>query len=257
MHNHSLHRNFLFAFLAISCIGASVFAQTTDTTVRRRILRDDIGIYKKLTVMPYATLSYNLQSGQAFPKNAQGLGYGFGLAVDLTQDTQKLGLYFDLAYQDMRANSSNGSCGRTSYSDTVYQSLNVTHYFSYVAFESFLKIQSSKTNGYLLLGASFGLATTQLTVREGAIAEDKYSDWNGATNPANNTTYSNKFRLDIRAGIGIKLGYISGHQVVFEARFGYPVTTAISDYHEFCIASPSTNSTWRIVTLQGNIGLRL
>jgi hypothetical protein len=199
--------------------------------------------------MPYATLSYNIQSGEAFPKSAQGLGYGFGIAFDLSEEKQPLGVYFDFAYQDMRAHAADGTCGRTSYSDTVSQSLPVTHYFSYVLLEAFAKLQSAKSNGYFLIGASLGLATSALTVREGAVSEEQFAEWK--TLPA-----FTPFRLDIRAGIGIKLGYISGHQLVFEARFGYPVTNVISDYADFCNGS-NAHGPWRIVTLQGNIGLRL
>src|ERR1700716_832026 len=90
-------------FFVLIFAAMSSFAQMKDTTARKRTPREDIGIVKSLTVMPYATLSFNLQSGQAFPKSAQGLGYGFGLAFDLTEEKQPVGAYFDFAYQDMRA----------------------------------------------------------------------------------------------------------------------------------------------------------
>jgi hypothetical protein len=243
------HRDSFCAFALVMLISSPLFAQTRDSSGSKRIPREDIGIVKSLTVMPYATISYNLQSGQAFPKGAQGLGYGFGLAFDLTEEKQPVGAYFDFAYQDMRAHATDGTCARTSYTDTVSQSLPVTHYFSYALFEGFVKLQSPKNNGYFLIGASAGIATTDLTVREGAIAEEKYTEWRTVE------TF-HTLRIDIRAGLGIKLGYISGHQLVFEARFGYPVTNVIGDYHDFCNGSDAHGS-WRVVTLQGNIGLRL
>jgi hypothetical protein len=236
-----------FALLAVCC--SSLAAQTKDSTVRKRVPREEVGIVKSLTIMPYATISYNLQSGQAFPKSAQGIGYGFGLAFDLTEEKQPLGAYFDFAYQDMRASANDGACKLINPTDNVLVTVPVTNYFSYALFEGFLKLQSTKSQGYFLIGASMGIATTSLTVREGpGLAE--YEDWNS-------TVYSNKFRFDIRGGIGIKLGYISGHQVVFEARFGYPITTAVSNYNDICNGTQNTNGTWRVVTLQGNIGLRL
>jgi hypothetical protein len=249
MKNRTPHLNFLCSIALIALLGTPVFGQTKDTVVSKRISREDIGIVKSMTIMPYATLSFNLQSGQAFPKSAQGVGYGFGLAFDLTEDKQPIGAYFDFAYQDMRASAADGSCARLSESDTVSQSVNVTHYFSYAVFEGFVKLQSLKNNGYFLFGASAGLATTGLTVRDGAVPEEKYSEWKTVD------TY-HAFRLDIRAGLGIKLGYISGHQLVFEARFGYPVTSVIGNFHDFCNGTDA-GGPWRVVTLQGNIGLRL
>jgi hypothetical protein len=249
MKNRILYRDFFCASALVVLSCSPIWAQTKDTTAKKRIPREEIGIVKSLTVMPYATISLNLQSGQAFPKGAMGIGYGFGLAFDLTEEKQPVGAYFDFAYQDMRAHAADGTCGRVANTDTVSQSLPVTHYFSYALFEGFVKLQSPKNNGYLLIGASAGIATTGLTVREGAIAEDKYSEWRTID------TY-HPFRLDLRIGLGIKLGYISGHQLVFEARAGYPVTTAIGDYHDFCNGSAAHGS-WRVVTLQGNVGLRL
>ena len=254
---HSACKHVFFACLLASVFCASASAQITDTSGAKKVVRKETGLVKKLTLMPYVTGSFNLQSGEAFPKAAQGLGFGFGVAVDLTEDRQPLGAYIDFAYQDMRASAANGACAPTNYTDNVYQTLNATHYFSYVLLETFLKIQSQKTNGYFLLGGSFGLATTELTARDGAIPEYKYSDWSGAVNPATNSTYGHKFRFDLRAGIGIKLGYVSGHELVFEARFGYPVTSAVSDYHDVCNGTVGTDGSWRVVTLQGNIGLRL
>ncbi len=244
-----LHRHFFRACVLVLICAGSVLAQKSDTT-RKRIPREEIGIVKKLTVMPYATISYNIQSGQAFPKSAQGIGYGFGLAFDLTEDKQPVGAYFDFAYQDMRAHAADGAC-KVVGPDTigaVAVSVPVTHYFSYAVFEGFVKLQTLKSNGYFLIGGSLGVATTGLTVSEGP-GTASYSEWKTVD------TY-HELRLDIRAGLGIKLGYISGHQLVFEARFGYPVTTVLGDYHDFCNGSDAHGS-WRVVTLQANIGLRL
>lgn len=219
-------------------------------------MREDIGVVKKLTVMPYVTISYNLQSGQAFPKSAQGVGYGFGIAFDFTEDKQPLGAYFDFAYQDMRASAKDGGCGQLTESNPIFASVPVTNYFSYALFEGFLKLQSEKTNGYFLIGASVGLVTTSLTARDSVIPSQQYSDWNSAVDPNTGKTIGNKFRVDIRAGIGVKLGYISGHQLVIEARIGYPVTNVIDNYSDFCNGSGASGP-WRIVTLQVNAGLRL
>lgn len=234
----------LFSF----CFDGTVFAQSKDSTIRKKVPRTDVGVVKSLTVMPYATISYNFHSGQAFPKGAQGVGYGFGIAFDLTEEKQPLGAYFDFAYQDMRAHATDGACKLLKETDTVTASVPVEHYFSYALFEGFLKLQSLKNNGYFLIGASLGIATTSLTVKKGGLT-DEFSDWKGST-------FSNSLRLDIRAGLGIKLFQVSGHQVVFEARFGYPITSAITDYHDACNGSDA-HGPWRIVTMQGNIGLRL
>ncbi len=249
MKHRTSYRDIVTAVALAVMISSSAPAQTKDTAVSKRVLREDVGIVKSITVMPYATISYNLQSGEAFPKSAQGVGYGFGLAFDLSEDKQPIGAYFDFAYQDMRAHAADGSCGLVASTDTVSQSLSVTHYFSYALFEGFVKFQSLKSNGYFLIGASAGLATTGLSVRDGAIPQYEFSEWKTVA------TY-HAFRLDIRAGLGIKLGYISGHQLVFEARFGYPVTNVLGDYSDFCNGSDA-HGPWRVVTMQGNIGLRL
>jgi len=249
-HRHLLSSQ-LLAAVGILMFTSSLFAQTKDSTVHKRVPREDVGIVKSLTVMPYATISYNIQSGQAFPKNAQGIGYGFGIAFDLTEEKQPVGAYFDFAYQDMRASANDGACkiiNPDDHNDTIAVSVPVTHYFSYALFEGFVKLQTKKSNGYFLIGGSLGIATTSLTVKEGP-GLPFYSDWHGSD-------FYNAFRFDIRAGLGIKLGYISGHQVVFEARFGYPVTSIITDYHDICNGS-SAHGSWRAVTMQGNIGLRL
>ncbi len=214
---------------------------------RRR--RADLALVKSIAVMPYVTLSYNLQSGQAFSKGAQGVGYGFGLAFDLAPDKQPLGLYVDFAYQDMRASANDGACKLIHPDvDTISVSVPVTHYFSYALMEVFLKLQSAKTNGYFLIGGSMGISTTSLTVKEGP-GVNEFTDWGSSS-------FYNQFRFDLRAGLGFKLAEISGHAMIFEARFGYPLTTIITDYRDVCNGSGAHGS-WRAVTLQGNLGLRL
>ena len=257
MQNSQVRILFFAGVLVAVFLGKSV-AQTADTT-HKRVLREDIGVVKKVTVMPYATISYNLQSGEAFPKSAGGIGYGFGISFDLTQDKQPLGFYFDFAYQDMRAHAQDGGIGRIAgHGDTAF-SLPVTHYFAYVLLEAFLKLQSEKSNGYFLIGLSAGLATSSLTDREGGVSDggpySEFSDWNSTY--VGSRLVGNKLRLDLRAGLGIKLGYISGHQLVLEARFGYPLTTAVSDWNDVSNSSVGSGGSWRVVTLQGNIGLRL
>ena len=246
-HRQLLTLRLLATAVMFVCLSSCIMAQTTDSSSHKRV-REDVGIVKHLTVMPYATISFNIQSGQAFPKNAQGIGYGFGIAFDLTEEKQPIGAYFDFAYQDMRASANDGACKLINPADTITATVPVTHYFSYALFEGFVKLQTKKSNGYFLIGASMGIATTSLTVKEGP-GLPFYSDWHGSD-------FYNAFRFDIRAGLGIKLGYISGHQAVFEARFGYPVTSIITDYHDICNGSTAHGS-WRAVTLQGNIGLRL
>ncbi|MFI5264388.1 MAG: hypothetical protein ACHQM6_07730, partial [Candidatus Kapaibacterium sp.] len=93
MKYRTLHRNIFYTIVLLAFSCSSVFAQAKDSTGSKKRLREDIGIVKSLTVMPYATISFNLQSGQAFPKSAQGIGYGFGLAFDLTEDKQPVGVY--------------------------------------------------------------------------------------------------------------------------------------------------------------------
>jgi len=138
-------------------MGAEVFAQAkehADTTAISSFDRahQETGLVRKIGVMPYVTLSYNLQSGQAFPKSATGVGYGFGIAFDFAPDKQPLGLYVDFAYQDMRASANDGACKLIHDNDTIAQTVPVTHYFSYALMEAFLKLQSPKTNGYFLIG---------------------------------------------------------------------------------------------------------
>jgi hypothetical protein len=227
--------------------GPATPAEDTLSPIQRR--RQEMALVKKIAVMPYATLSYNLQSGQAFPKSASGIGYGVGIAFDLAPDHQPLGLYVDFAYQDMRASSNDGACKLIHpESDTIAVTVPVTHYFSYALMEVFAKLQSQKTNGYLLLGLSMGVSTSSLTDKQGP-GVDQFTDWSS-------TSVYHNFRLDVRGGLGFKLAHIGTHDVIFEARFGYPLTTIITDYHDVCNGSEAHGS-WRAVSLQGNIGLRL
>ncbi len=197
--------------------------------------------------MPYLTLSANFHSGEAFPKSASGLGGGFGLAFDMTNDGQKLGAYFDFAFQDMRASSLEGGCMTQQVSDSFLSTVRADHYFQYASIETFLKIQGEKSNGYLLLGASFGFAVLEETVYQG-LYRTSIADWKG-------TDYENPFRLDLRIGLGIVLARFGSHRLILEARAGYPITNALSNYTNVCTGSGIAGN-WRIVTLQGNLGYR-
>lgn len=248
-------RKHLIIFIAL-LLTTAAFAQSAavDSSGGRKVLRRDIGVVKKVTVYPYLTLSGNFQSGQAFPKSANGIGYGFGLAFDLTEDKQPYGLYFDLAYQDMRASAKDGGAKVINPAvDSVAMSVPVEHYFSYALFEAFVKLQGEKSNGYFLLGASVGFATLSQTVWRGP-GSVQVADWSAATNSQGNTI-GNSFRFDIRAGLGVKLATIAGYPLVFEARFGYPVTAAITDYNDFANGN-SSHGPWRVLSFQGNLGLR-
>ena len=243
----------LLIVLMLSGIGREVLAQgpavpdqdSANAAKRKRIA--ELQLLPSIAVMPYVTLSYNFQSGQAFPKAAQGVGYGFGIAFDFAPQKKPLGLYIDFAYQDMRASANDGAAKVLNDNDTVAVAVPVTHYFSYALAEVFLKLQNAKTDGYFLIGFSTGIATTSLSVKEGP-GLPEYSDWHG-------TSHYNAFRFDIRGGVGIKLGHIGTHDLVFEARFGYPITTIIHDYQDFANGSGAKGS-WRAVSLQGNLGLR-
>ncbi|HYM19867.1 MAG TPA: hypothetical protein VEW28_02570 [Candidatus Kapabacteria bacterium] len=248
---------YLFVIVLVAVAGTSdtAFAQgpavpsaqdTSMNSVTKR--RQDMGIVKSLAVMPYATLSYNLQSGQAFPKSAQGVGYGFGIAFDFAPDRQPVGFYLDFAYQDMRASSADGACKLINPTDTIAQTVPVTHFFSYALVEAFLKLQSPKTNGYFLIGFSTGISTTGLSDKQGP-GVDEFSDWS-------TTTYYTKFRFDLRGGLGFKLFKLGDHDAIFEARFGYPLTTILTDYQDICNGSAAKGS-WRDVSLQANFGIRL
>jgi hypothetical protein len=201
-----------------------------------------------VTIMPYLTGSYNSFFGQAFPASAKGLGFGGGLTFDLTDSGQKTGLMFDFAFQDMRGAAQNGSCVHPNPdSSTLLEAADAYHYFQYVLFEPFLKIQGGKTNGYLILGASVGYAVLTETVSRGTY-HTEYTLWSGSP-------YGNQFRLDIRAGIGTVLSHIGTHQLVLEMRAGYPITSVISNYTNQC--SGGDTGGWKIVTLQANLGLRI
>jgi hypothetical protein len=246
-------RTSFFLIILLVFGGAQLFAQT-DTSGGRKVLRQPVNaVANKVTVYPYATVSLNYHSGQAFPKSATGVGYGFGLAFDLTEDKQPFGLYFDIAYQDMRAHSNDGGCMDVDITDTntIAHTVKAEHYFSYALFETFLKLQGEKTKGYFLIGLSTGLVTSALTVRRSpdkTLAPDVFSEWKS-------TPFINKLRLDLRAGIGVQLGHIAGYPFIFEARFGYPIIAALSEYDDFCNANEARGP-WRILSLQGNVGLR-
>lgn len=200
-----------------------------------------------MTMMPYVTASLNLFSGKAFLANATGPGGGGGLLFDMTKDGQKVGFMFDFAFQDMYGVGQNGNCVSIS-GDTILESANAYHYWQYVLFEPFLKFQTSgKQKGYFMLGASFGFAVLSETV---SIGQDltQYARWD-------QTSFGNRFRLDLRAGIGVQLAQIDRHALILELRAGYPVTNAISNFPNECLGGGSGN--WRIITLQANVGVRL
>jgi hypothetical protein len=245
---------YLIILVVVLFSAQSTLAQTDTTKKGRRVLREPVpAVASKVTVYPYATISLNYHSGQAFPKSATGIGYGFGLAFDLTEDKQPIGVYFDIAYQDMRAQSPDGGCMDVDLTDSneVSQTVATEHYFSYALFEAFLKLQSEKAKGYFLVGLSTGLVTSALTVKRAPdpqVAKDVYSEWKS-------TSFFNKLRLDLRAGIGVQLGYIAGYPFVLEARFGYPIIPALTEYDEVCNANDAKGP-WRILSLQANVGLR-
>src|SRR5882724_2896291 len=85
----------LFVILPLTFVRAQG-TNETDKPQRQKVSTLVDSVY----FMPYITGSANFHSGDAFPKSATGLGYGFGLAFDLTKDGQKLGAYFDFAFQD-------------------------------------------------------------------------------------------------------------------------------------------------------------
>ncbi|GEM_PF-2419932 len=206
-------------------------------------------LFDKVTIMPYVTGSLNLFSGKAFPANATGAGFGGGLSFDLTKEGQKVGLMFDFAFQDMRGFGANGSCIQLNPdpNDSLIEPADAYHYWQYVLFEPFLKFQGGARNGYFMIGASFGLAVISETENKGVTYTD-YSFWD-------HSEYATRFRLDIRAGLGVKLADIGKHQLILEARAGYPITNAISNYASRCTGGELGN--WRIITMQANLGLRI
>ncbi|MEO6940132.1 MAG: hypothetical protein ABI444_08360 [Candidatus Kapaibacterium sp.] len=225
-------------------VAGEVFAQTKSDVPPAPVPT----LVKNVYFMPYVTGSGNFHSGEAFPKSASGLGYGFGLAFDLTEDGQKTGFYFDFAFQDMRAAANDGSCMTQRTTDSLLSSVRAEHYFRYAMVETFVKLQGAKSNGYFLLGASFGYATTALTFSRG-LYRDEPVDWKGVDN-------FNPFRLDIRAGLGVILANIGKHKLILEARVGYPITNAITGYRNICTGN-GIDGNWKIITLQANLGLRL
>ncbi len=199
-----------------------------------------------VTVMPYLTASLNLFSGQAFLANATGPGAGGGILFDLTKEGQKIGFMFDFAFQDMYGVSQNGSyiSSLVTGDSGVNPSATAYHYWQYLLFEPFLKFQTKgKRLGYFMLGASFGFAVESETVSIAPGYPYEYQSWDA-------TPFGNRFRLDLRAGVGVELGKIGNHSLVIEFRAGYPVTNEISNYG-------GSSGSLRIITIQGNLGLRL
>jgi hypothetical protein len=200
-----------------------------------------------MTMMPYVTASLNLFSGKAFLANATGPGVGGGLMFDLTKDGQKTGFMFDFAFQDMYGAAQNGNCVNIS-GDTILEPANAYHYWQYLLFEPFLKLQTSaKQKGYFMIGASVGFAVLAETV---SIGQDltQFARWD-------QSRFGNRFRLDLRAGVGVQLGKIAKHALILELRGGYPVMNAISNYANACTGGEIGN--WRIITFQANLGLKL
>lgn len=196
--------------------------------------------------MPYLTVSYNRMTGAAFSQAASGIGYGGGIAFDLTKDGQKSGFYFDIAFQDMRAAADQGVCMNDEFTELL-TSERAEHYYQYVMLEPFLKLQGERANGYFLIGGSIGYAVKSLLIKNGD-TRDEYSNWGSQE-------FHNAFRFDIRAGLGLILANIGAQKLILEARVGYPLTTAISDFRSFCDDTGLAGN-WRIITLQANVGLR-
>jgi hypothetical protein len=116
-----------------------------------------------------------------------------------------------------------------------------------VLLEPFLKLQGERANGYFLVGASLGYAVKALLVKNGDV-RDEYSNWS-------TQEFHNPFRLDLRAGLGLILANIGTQKLIFEARIGYPITSALSDFRSFCDDTGLAGN-WKIITIQGNLGLR-
>ena len=204
-------------------------------------------LFDTMTVMPYLTASLNFLSGQAFLVNATGAGGGAGLMFDLTKNGQPTGFMFDFAFQDMYGTAQNGNCVNIS-GDSILAPANAYHYWYYLLFEPFLKLQThGKQNGYFMIGGSFGFAVLSETVSIGQTLT-QYAHWD-------QTSFGNRFRFDLRAGIGLQLAAIHGHALILEARAGYPLTNEISSYPNACTGGTLGN--WHIVTLQANLGLKL
>jgi len=206
-------------------------------------------LFDTIVVMPYLTGSLNLMSGKAFPANATGPGIGGGLSFDLTKEGQTAGFVFDFAFQDMYAFAQNGNCVHpVSGQDSLLESADAYHYFQYLLFEPFLKLQGkTDRRGYFLIGASIGMPVLMETYSVGSTTTEQ-ALWN-------NSPYAHRLRVDIRAGLGVKLGKIGNHDLVLEARGGYPITPVITNYYNQC--SGGDVGDWRIITFQANIGMRL
>jgi hypothetical protein len=237
----------IFEFFLPVCHAQSVRAPEPEVTP----------LVKHMTVMPYLTGSMNIMSGKAFPGKATGLGMGGGLLFDMTEEGQKSGFMFDFAFQDMYAVAKEGSCinpglaGATG-NDTIdlfLETADAYHYFYYLLFEPYLKLQNDKNHrGYFMIGASIGMPVLMETY---FVSEHfrQQAQWNNSPN-------GHRLRVDARVGIGVKLGKIANRDFVVEVRGGYPITPVITDYSNQCSATGETGD-WRIVTLQVNFGLRL
>jgi hypothetical protein len=240
-------KRFLLSVLTLLTLVSSAVAQQE----RRGVQPPVATLFDNIYMMPFITVSYNIQSGKAFPLAAHGIGYGVGCAFDLTVDGQKAGWYFDFSWQDMRAFAKQGSCFFSPLDDSVLSTVDAEHYFQYLSIETFLKLQGAKANGYFLIGTSFGFATYSATRSVGTDVAgrpiENYAFWEG-------TPFGRRFRFDIRGGVGVVLGQIATHKVIFEGRFGYPLTLALDNYHNACAAG--VEGDWRIITLQGNLGVR-
>jgi hypothetical protein len=248
-----LTRCFVFLLAGMSALGASkASAQSPVGTETPIPPKPKVAtLVNTVTIMPYITASLNLFSGKAFPANATGIGYGGGLAFDLTDPGQRVGFLFDFAFQDMRASAQNGNCitgiNNATNTDSLLGPANAYHYWRYILFEPFLKFQGAKKNGYFLIGASLGFAVLSETESRG-ITSTEYVLWDG-------TPFGNQFRLDIRAGLGVELAKIGTHELILEARAGYPVTNVISNFQNACTGGEI--GSWRIITVQANLGLRV
>jgi hypothetical protein len=204
-------------------------------------------LVNNVTFMPYITGSANFHSGTVFPKSASGIGFGGGFAFDLTDSGQKIGAYFDLAYQDMRAAADQGTYQLEQNSDSTLSLVRAQHYFQYMLLEAFVKLQGQKNNGYLLIGASLGYAVAGETYQVGPY-RTTLQDWTG-------TDFFHPIRLDLRLGLGVTLAQFGSHSLVLEARAGYPITSAISGYLPLG-SSTFTPGSWTIITVQANLGYR-
>lgn len=204
-------------------------------------------LFDTMTVMPYLTASLNLFSGQAFLANATGPGVGGGLLFDLTKDGQPAGFMFDFAFQDMYGVAQNGNCVNIS-GDSVLAPADAYHYWQYLLFEPFLKLQThGKQKGYFMIGGSFGFAVLSETVSIGQTLT-QFAHWD-------QSPFGSRFRFDLRAGLGVQLAVIHGHALILEARAGYPLTNVISNYTNACTGGTLGN--WHIITFQANLGLKL